>query len=78
MVQRIQLKYLNPQMQIGLVSWREVYLLKKQPEKLLVEVERGRLIYRARGSSKRISYIQVRKGLIKTDRFIEQDIPSWL
>ncbi len=30
------------------------------------------------GTSKRMSYIQVRKGLIRSDRFIEQDIPCWL
>jgi len=35
MVQRIQLKYSN--MQIGMVSWREVYLLRHYPKQLLVE-----------------------------------------
>lgn len=78
MVQKIQLKFINPQMQIGMVNWKEVYLLKHHPQQLFVEVERGRLIYRARGSAKRISYKQVRKGLIRTDRFIEQEIPSSL
>jgi hypothetical protein len=45
MQQEIKLKYLNKKLNIGIVSWREVYLLSPQLTKLFAEVDKGRLVY---------------------------------
>jgi hypothetical protein len=44
---------------------------------LLSEVERGRLVYRARGSNRRISYAQIKKGLVKKTFWISHEVPDW-
>jgi hypothetical protein len=75
MVQRIQLKYSN--MQIGIVSWREVYLLRHYPKQLLVE-EKTEDSYTGEVIFKADKLYTGTKGLIRTDRFIEQNISSWL
>jgi len=41
------------------------------------EVERGRLVYRAKGSKRRISYLQIKRGLIKKNYSIQIDLPEW-
>jgi hypothetical protein len=61
-----------------MVSWREVYLLSPQLIKLCAEVDKGRLVYRAKGSDKRISYPQIKSGLVKTTIKIIEDVPSWI
>ena len=38
----------------------------------------GRLVYRAKGAAKRISYARIKKGLVKTSRTIVEEVPSWL
>lgn len=78
MQQVIQLKYFNTALQIGLVSWREAWLLHPAPVPLQAEVDKGRLVYRARGSARRITYQQVKKGLKATTRTIVQEVPDWL
>jgi hypothetical protein len=78
MQQKIHLKYINKTLQIGMVNWREAYLLSPQIIPLLVEVDQGRLVYRAKGSCKRITYNQVKKGLTKTSQVIIQEVPNWL
>jgi len=78
MVQNIQLNYINEGLQIGLVSWREAYLLAPQVVPLLVEVDRGRLIYRLKGSNRRISYATLKKGLVKKQHTIAINVPDWL
>lgn len=65
MEQIIVLKYYNPLLNVALVSWREVYVLEKVPIRLIPEVSKGNLVYRRRGSAKRISYRQIKKGLVK-------------
>lgn len=75
MEQEVLLKYYNPALQIGLCSWREVYLLCGTPEKLVIETWRGNLVYRVKGSSHRYSYKAIKTGL-QTKRiriFIEVD-----
>jgi hypothetical protein len=57
MLQEIKIRYFNESLQIDMVSWREVYLLKPDVVKLNVDVDDDRLVYRATGSNKRISYI---------------------
>jgi hypothetical protein len=44
MQQIIKLKYINKRLNIGMVSWREVYLLSPQLIKLCAEVDKGRLV----------------------------------
>lgn len=59
-------KLFNPTLKIGLVSWREAWLFEGQyPEKLYTEVYKGKLVFRQRGSSLRISYERVKKGLVR-------------
>jgi hypothetical protein len=60
----IRFKYWNEQLQIAMVNWQTVYQFPQQ-EKMLVEVHQNKLCYRTRGSSKRISYEQLKKGLVK-------------
>lgn len=78
MEQRIKLKYINSALQIGLVSWKEAYLLFPAIVPLITEVDKGRLVYRAKGSAKRISYQKVKRGLVKTSACIVQEVPDWL
>jgi hypothetical protein len=78
MEQKIQLKYINKNLQIGLVNWREAYLLHPEIIRLNVEVDRGRLVYRIKGKNRRISYKRVKKGLIRTSIWIIQQVPDWL
>ncbi len=78
MEQKIQLKYINKKLQIGLVNWREIYLLHPEIIRLSVEVDRGRLVYRAKGTNRRISYKKVKKGLIRSSIWIVQQVPDWL
>jgi hypothetical protein len=61
-----------------MVDIRQVYQLQPVLLQLNTEVYRGKLVYRAKGSSKRISYDQLKKGLIKQSFFREEDVPDWL
>lgn len=73
----IRINYFNPVLNIGLTNWREAWLLSGiYPEKLYTEIYRGKLIFRLRGSHKRISYLQLKKGLIKKVMvFREEPLP---
>jgi len=74
MEQAIRINYFNPVLKIGLTSWREAWLLSgKYPEKLYTELYRTRLVFRKRGSHKRISYQQLKKGLIKKIMIIHEE-----
>jgi hypothetical protein len=64
-LQEIKIKYFNEALQIAMVNWREVYRLRPVIIKLNVEVDRGRLVYRATGSGKKVSYTTLKKGLRK-------------
>jgi hypothetical protein len=78
MQQRLTFTYTHPTLHIALNSWREVYLLKPVPLQLFPEVYRGKLVYRAKGSSKRIPYAHIKAGLLKRFSSIEQEVPNWL
>ena len=72
----IHLTYFNPRLNIGFTDWRAVYLL--QPlQQLQPEVYRGRLVYRARGSRRRIPYAQLKKGLVKRSLRLVEQVPDW-
>lgn len=56
----------KPQLQIGLVNWRQAWLLSANPPlQLSTEVYKGKLVFRIPGTSRRFSYQRVRKGLQK-------------
>lgn len=78
MEQKIKLKYYNPRLNIGMASIRQVYLLLPLLTPIEAEVYRGKLVYRAKGSSRRISYDQVKLGLIKKDFIVTEVVPDWL
>jgi hypothetical protein len=75
MEQKIFFKYINAQLNIGVKDLKTVYLLLPEPQKLLPQVYKGKLIYRIKGSSKRISYATIKKGLIKKAFSIVETIP---
>jgi hypothetical protein len=78
MKQEIKLKYFNADLKIGLVSWREAYLLSSNPKLLQIETYKGRLIYREKGSTRRISYNTLKKGLRKSSQTFYLEVPIWL
>ncbi len=72
MEQIVHIKYLNPLLNIGLVNWREVRDISSGfPEKLYTELYKGNLVFRKKGSSKRISYKQLKNGLVKKEIVIQ-------
>jgi hypothetical protein len=76
MEQEYYVKLFNPFYKIGLVSWREAWLFESDfPEKLFTEVHKGKLVFRKKGSTVRISYRQLKKGLIKKRILIKQPPP---
>lgn len=72
--QCLTFKYTHPKLLIGLNSWRDVYLLQPKPEQLFPEVHRGTLSYRAEGSQKRISYTNIKAGLVKKTSRVELEV----
>ena len=66
------LKYWNAQLEIGLADLKNVYQFPQQ-EKMFAEVHQGRLHYRLRGSSKRISYMRIKKGLQKRQIVVKEE-----
>lgn len=61
------IKYFNPEYHVGLEDVRNAWLLQdgKEPIKLNAIIYQGRLSYRLPVSGKRISYLTLKKGLIK-------------
>ncbi len=70
----IILKYWNAQLQIGLSDWKNVYQFPQQ-QLLYKEIHQGKLYYRQKGSSKRISYDKLKKGLIKKQLIVKENLP---
>ena len=69
----IVLKYWNPALQIGLADWKQVYQFPKK-ELMIKEIHQGQLHYRLPGSSRRISYKQLKKGLQKKQIIIQEEL----
>lgn len=70
------IQYYNDALKIGLVDWQTAFLFDEQqplPVQLKTELHRGQLVYRVPGSSRRISYRQIKKQLVK--RIIRVTIP---
>ena len=78
MQQEIKLNYFNEELKIGLVSWREAYQLFPAVRPLNLETYRGRIIHRLKGSSKRVSYKRMKKGLVKKSLIIQIEVPDWI
>ena len=78
MKRKIWFRYYNQRLNLGMISIKEVYLLSPIPVVLEPEVYRGSLVYRAKGSAKRISYRQVKDGLVKKRFAVEEEVPDWL
>lgn len=76
MKQTIKLKYTNAQLAIALNDWREVYLLQPEVTQLIAEVYKSNLVYRARGSSRRISDSRIREGLKKKQTIVKVHVPD--
>ena len=77
MGQRIKLKYLNPQLQVGLKDWRHAFLLYPMVVPFIPEVYKGNLVYRVNRKGRRISYTQIKSGL-KKSVIIKEQVPDWL
>lgn len=73
-MQMIILKYWNAQLQIGISDWKNVYQF---PQQILLqkEIHQVKLCYRLKGSSKRISYNQIKKGLVKREIILKAESP---
>jgi hypothetical protein len=65
MLQEIKIRYFNESLQMAIVDWREVYILKPHFKRLNIEVDEGKLIYYAKGSSRKFSYKRLKKGLLR-------------
>jgi hypothetical protein len=75
MEQIVRIQYVNEALQIGLVNWRQAWLLStKPPQQLYTEVYKGKLVFRIPGTSRRISYQRIKKGLIKRQVIIQQEL----
>ena len=77
MVQNINLKFVNEKLHIVLSDWRWVYIYYPKVIQLKPEVDRGRLVYRYKGSERRFSYTQIKKGLVRKNFIIQLDFPAW-
>ena len=75
MEQKIFFKYYNAKLKIGMLDLKNVYVLSPQMQKLLPEVYKGKLIYRIKGSSKRISYNMIKKELVRKSFYITVILP---
>lgn len=60
------------------VSWKEAYVLFREVMQMKIETYKGRIIYRLKSSSKRISYNRLKKGLVKTSMIIKTEVSNWL
>ena len=70
----IILKYWNHRLRIGLADWQTVYQFP-QEQLMYIEIHQGKLCYRLKGSSKRVSYDQVKHGLVKKEIIIKENLP---
>lgn len=61
----LTLKYYHPVLNIGMHDIKNVWLLQSPPVQLQPVLHRGALYYRLPISGKRISYQQLKKGLVK-------------
>ena len=65
MFEKISIRHFHPGLNIGVQDVRNMWLLCNTPVKPVVGLHRGTLVFRIPGSTKRISYQALKKGLIK-------------
>jgi hypothetical protein len=53
-------------------------MLQPKVVRLIPEVDKGRLVYRAKGAVKRFSYSQLKRGLVQKSYIITEEVSSWL
>ncbi|GAA4755982.1 hypothetical protein [Flavisolibacter ginsenosidimutans] len=70
----IRLRWFHPGFNIGLADLKSAWLLTGEPLQLIATVHRGSLVYRIPKTRRLVSYRQLKKGLVKTDRIIRQPI----
>ncbi len=78
MERAVRFRYYNERLKVGMVDVREVYQLEPELKLLKPEVYRGKLVYRAKGSARRISYEQLKNGLIKKNFLVNESWPDWM
>ncbi len=62
----IHIKHVNYSLGIGLVNYREAYdITCAFPELLHAEIYKGNLVFRKKRSTQRISYMKLKKGLMR-------------
>ena len=69
------IRYWNKKLNLGMVDWRTVYLLDKEPVLLKPEVYKGILVYRMPGTSRRIRYADFTTGVVKKKIIIDHNLP---
>ena len=74
MFNEIIIQYYHPSLKIGLQDIRNAWMIADKPFKLTTSLHRGRLVFRVPGSGKRISYLTLKKGLIKKRIVIRQPV----
>ncbi len=79
MEQKIKLKYINTNLNIGMVSWRIMYLLFPQNKYLkYLKLIKGNLMYRLKDSAKQFSYKLIKNDLTIPNKSIIETYPDWL
>ena len=69
------IRYWNKKLNLGMVDWRTVYFLNKEPVLLKPEVHKGALIYCIPGTSKRFSYADFKANAVKKKITIDHHLP---
>jgi hypothetical protein len=72
--EKIIISYFNPALNIGLQDVRNAWLMNETPVKLITTLHQGNLVYRIPRTRKRISYLQLKKGLVKKKITISQPV----
>jgi hypothetical protein len=73
MFEEISIKYVHPALNLGIEDVRNVWLLAANPVKLTTTIHQGNLVFRIPVSGKRISYITLKRGLIKKTLIIRRN-----
>ena len=60
------------------IDMAEVYVLSPSIQQMNQETYKGRIIHQLKDSDQKISYNRTKKGLVKTNKVIEIDVPDWL
>jgi hypothetical protein len=78
MEQITRIQYVHEILQVGLVNWRQAWLLSANPpQQLYTEVHKGKLVFRVPGTSRRISYQRLKKGLVRKIIIIKEKTPPF-